>query len=156
LIYNYLELIEGLNKQHWDIITKIRKVTQEEENRRKINNDLRSDERINLINELEDNFPKEQIELEIKIKELLLLEQSDELDLQFSKLKDFCEGILFKKNNVINEFLKEINFRDQLYVDSMKNFRSNIETVIKLMRKQFIELRNEMFNHLDINSLRFL
>ena len=46
------------------------------------------------------------------------------------------------------EFSKELNYKDQLYVDSLKKFRADIEYMISLMRKQFHDLRSQMLDHI--------
>lgn len=60
-----------------------------------------------------------------------------------------CDNIINHKNNLINEFSKELNYKDQLYVDSLKNFKSDIESMIEKMRTQFKTLRSQMLEHLD-------
>ena len=77
------------------------------------------------------------------------IEQADELQRQYENLILMCDDILGKKNTLINEFVKELNYKDQQYVYSLKNFRKNIELIIELMRKQFIDLRTQNLDHLN-------
>jgi len=60
-----------------------------------------------------------------------------------------CEETLNKKRNNIKDFVKELQFKDQTYVDSLKQFRIDIEKMIYAMRKQFKTLRADMLTHLD-------
>ncbi len=60
-----------------------------------------------------------------------------------------CEETLNKKRNNIRDFVKELQFKDQTYVDSLKIFRNDIEKMISYMRDQFIVLRRDMLINLD-------
>ena len=64
-------------------------------------------------------------------------------------MKQTCHNILQKKNYLIVEFSKQLDYKDQLYVDSLKKFRNDIQTMIKLMRDQFLTLRDQMLLNLD-------
>jgi dynein regulatory complex protein 1 len=52
--------------------------------------------------------------------------------------------------------MKELNYKDQLYVDSMKQFRLDIEAMIMLMRRQFTDIRKQMLVHLDKVEEQFI
>ncbi len=41
-----------------------------------------------------------------------------------------------------------MNYKDQLYVDSLKKFRADIEYMISLMRRQFHDIRSQMLDHI--------
>jgi hypothetical protein len=64
-------------------------------------------------------------------------------------LRQTCHNILQKKNDLIVEYSKQLDYKDQLYVDSLKKFRNDIQTMIKLMRDQFLTLRDQMLINLD-------
>jgi len=66
-----------------------------------------------------------------------------------------CEETLNKKRNNIIEFMKELQFKDQTYVDSLKIFRLDIEKMIQLMREQFKNLRQKMLENLDLIEEKF-
>jgi hypothetical protein len=59
-----------------------------------------------------------------------------------------CAKILKRKQNIIDEFQGQLNYKDQLYVDQMKKFKKDIEDILAFMKKQFMELRNQMLIHL--------
>jgi hypothetical protein len=52
--------------------------------------------------------------------------------------------------------MSQLHYKDQLYVDSVKKFKSDIELMIALMEKQFRELRDKMLVHLDKIEKEFL
>ena len=52
---------------------------------------------------------------------------------EFDKFKLECDEIMQRKKNLIIEFRKELDFRDQTYVDSLKQFHRDIEKMIELM-----------------------
>ena len=60
-----------------------------------------------------------------------------------------------KKKNLIIEFTKELDYRDQTYVDSMKQFHKDIKKMIKLMSEQFITLRDKMLTELNLIEEKF-
>jgi hypothetical protein len=60
-----------------------------------------------------------------------------------------CHTILKKKTHLIVEYSKQLDYKDQLYVDSLKKFRNDIQTMIKLMREQFLTLRDQMLVNLE-------
>ena len=53
------------------------------------------------------------------------------------------------KKDLIIEFTKELDYRDQTYVDSMKKFHKDIGDMINLMSQQFIMLRDKMLEELN-------
>jgi hypothetical protein len=63
--------------------------------------------------------------------------------------------VIKKKNDLIIEYTKQLDFKDQSYVESLKKFRNDIELMINLMRKQFLTLRDEMMLHLNEIEKKF-
>ena len=90
------------------------------------------------------------------MKELMEIEQADTLHRQFEAFKAECDAIMQKKKNLIIEFTKELDYRDQTYVDSMKQFHKDIRKMIKLMSEQFITLRDKMLTELNLIEDKFL
>ena len=89
------------------------------------------------------------------MKELMEIEQYDKLNDEFEKFKSECDAIMQKKKNLIIEFTKELDYRDQTYVDSMKQFHKDIRKMIKLMSEQFITLRDKMLTELNLIEDKF-
>ena len=83
------------------------------------------------------------------------IEQADKLQEEFDKFKLDCDAIMQKKKNLIIEFTKELDYRDQTYVDSMKQFHKDIKKMIKLMSEQFITLRDKMLTELNLIEEKF-
>ncbi len=54
-----------------------------------------------------------------------------------------------KKNQLIIEYSKHLEFKDQDYVDQVKKFRVDIELMLSLMKDQFLTLRDEMLVHMN-------
>ena len=54
----------------------------------------------------------------------------------FEKKEFLLRPELKKKNDLILEFRKELDYKDQLYVDSLKKFRIDIQNKIELFKKQ--------------------
>lgn len=68
-----------MKKEGWDKITEIYLTTQEKENQRNIQNEQRHAARIKMLEQFDESIPLEMKELEEKIKELMDIEQADEL-----------------------------------------------------------------------------
>ena len=83
------------------------------------------------------------------------IEQADKLQEEFDRFKLDCDTIMQKKKNLIIEFTKELDYRDQTYVDSMKQFHKDIKKMIKLMSEQFITLRDKMLTELNLIEDKF-
>jgi hypothetical protein len=60
-----------------------------------------------------------------------------------------------RKNELIVEYSKQLDYKDQLYVDSLKKFKNDIEDMLILMKDQFLTLREQMLNHLDLTEAKF-
>ena len=161
-IYTYilmmilLDEIETKRRSDFDLISQIYKSTEAVENQRNIQNEESHEKRLKLLTDFEDNLPKEMESINEKMKSLMEIEQADLLQEKFELFKLDCEKIMQQKKNLIIEFLKELDYRDQTYVDSMRNFHRDIERMIKLMSEQFIKLRDMMLNHLDQIENKFL
>ena len=147
--------IEDLKRQHWDKISEIYKNTEKVENQRNIHNEESHEKRLKLLEEFDQNLPTELSTVEEKMKELMEIEQYDKLNDEFEKFKSECDAIMQKKKNLIIEFTKELDYRDQTYVDSMKQFHKDIRKMIKLMSEQFITLRDKMLTELNLIEDKF-
>ena len=142
------EELELQRRKHWELISNIRQNTMYNELRQKETNLVKHNERLELLKELDEIIPIEQSKVENMATELMQLENAEELYLQFNKFKEQCEEILQKKSNVIKEFQKELDNKNNLYIHSIQKFKTDITYTIELMRKQFISIRNEMLNHI--------
>ena len=141
-------------RSDFDTITQIFKTTEAIENQRNIHNEESHEKRLQLLEKFDDELPQQMNEITEKMKDLI--EQADLLQEEFDKFKLHCEALMQRKKDLIVEFTKELDFRDQTYVDSMKNFHRDIEKMIKLMSEQFITLRDMMLTHLDKIEQKFL
>ena len=149
-------LIANHNRSCFDKISEVYKNTQAVENQRNMHNEESHAKRLKLLEEFDEKLPSELSEIEEKMKALMEIEQADKLQEEFEKFKLDCESIMQRKKNLIIEFTKELNFRDQTYVDSMKQFHLDIQKMIELMSEQFITLRDKMLEHLNTIEEQFL
>ena len=115
------------------MISEIYKNTEKVENQRNIHNEESHEKRLKLLEEFDQNLPGELQSVEEKMKELMEIEQADKLHEEFERFKLDCDKIMQKKKNLIIEFTKELDYRDQTYVDSMKQFHKDIKKMIKFM-----------------------
>jgi len=138
------------------LISEIYKNTEKVENQRNIHNEESHEKRLKLLEEFDQNLPGELQSVEEKMKELMEIEQADKLHEEFERFKLDCDKIMQKKKNLIIEFTKELDYRDQTYVDSMKQFHKDIKKMIKLMSEQFIILRDKMLTELNLIEDKFI
>ena len=108
-----------------------------------------------MLEEFDQNLPTELASVEEKMKELMEIEEATQLNEEFEKFKSDCDKLMQKKKNLIIEFTKELDYRDQTYVDSMKQFHKDIKKMIKLMSEQFINLRDKMLTELNLIEDKF-
>ncbi len=150
-----IEEIEDLKRQHWDKISEIYKDTEKRENQRNKHNEEEHEKRLRHLEEFDQNLPNELAEVEEKMKQLMEIEMADKLYNEFENFKSNCDEIMKKKKDLINEFSKELDYRDQTYVENMKSFHKDIKKMIKLMSEQFITLRDKMLVELDLIEKKF-
>ncbi len=65
----------------WDKITRIRKVTQDLENKRNTENELKHQERLNMLRAMEESLPSQMQEIEEQLKVIMEIEQADEVQI---------------------------------------------------------------------------
>lgn len=155
-IENSFNEIETAKREKWDEISQITKSTEAIENQRNVHNEESHTKRFELLEKFDEELPDQIKDITEKMKALMDIEQADLLQEEFDKFKATCEALMQKKKNLIAEFKKELDFRDQTYVDSMRKFHRDIERMIKLMSEQFITLRDMMLLHLDKIEQQFL
>lgn len=68
-----------MKQDGWNKISNIRKVTQESENKRNIENAAKHEFRLEQLRKIEDEIPAEMHEIEVKLKEIMEIENADEL-----------------------------------------------------------------------------
>jgi hypothetical protein len=74
-----IEYLEKLKQDGWNKISNIRKVTQESENKRNIENAAKHEIRLEQLRKIEEEIPAEMHEIETKLKEIMEIEHADEL-----------------------------------------------------------------------------
>ena len=126
------------------------------ENQRNIHNEESHAKRLKHLEEFDERLPEDLQKAEDKAKELMEIEQADKLQEEFDKFKLECDEIMQRKKNLIIEFRKELDYRDQTYVDSLKQFHRDIEKMIDLMSQQFITIRDKMLEHLNKIEQQFI
>ena len=119
-------------------------------------NEIDHDERLQKLEEFEKDFPAQKDELAERVQNLMKVEQADELDRLFKIFKQDCDALMQRKKNLIDEFQKELDYRDQTYVSSMKQFHADIKKMIHLMNVQFKEIRDKMLEELNKIEEKFL
>lgn len=137
-------------------IEDIYKKTEQNENYRNKKNENSHEERLKKLEDFEKDFPTDLANLNTKMKELMEIEQADELDRRFKQFKEDCDALMQKKKDLIIEFQKELDYRDQTYVSSMKQFHVDIKKMIRLMNDQFCKIRELMLDNLNKIEEQFL
>jgi hypothetical protein len=74
-----IENLEKKRRKGFDLITEIYKSTQESENERNIQNEIRHEKRLRMLEQFDEAHPNEMRDLENQIRDLMEIEQADEL-----------------------------------------------------------------------------
>jgi len=69
--------------------------------------------------------------------------------------KDACKNIISQKDELIKAFMEQLKNKDEEYVKALKKQNDDVDDLIKAMRKQFIDMRNDYSDQLNIIENNF-
>jgi len=70
--------------------------------------------------------------------------------------KEACKQIITQKDELIKSFMEQLKVKDEEYVKALKKQNDDIDELIKNMRKQFLDMRNDYHEQLDQIEKAFL
>ena len=132
-----------MKKETTEVITKIRSHTQDNENQRRIEEEVAKKERSNKIQTEVITSHKKNVEIDWTWQELEEKEDCEELHKDIEVQKDACKDIIKQKERLIQSFMEQLRGKDDEYMKSLKKQNDDIEDLIKSMRKQFVDMRTD-------------
>eukprot|EP00347_Sterkiella_histriomuscorum_P015059 403358464 len=141
--------LEQMSKDTSETITKIRSNTDANENQRRIQEEKMKKERAAAIQNEVITSHKKNVEIDWNWSELLDKEDCEELAKDIDMQKGECKAIIDQKENLIKLFMEQLKMKDEEYVKSLKRQNDDIDELIKAMRKQFNDMRQDYTDQLS-------
>lgn len=124
-------------------VTTIRIDADNRENRRRIAEEDKRQDRLRRLQEEAISSGKRNAAVEMRWQELMGYNMPQELLIELNKQKASCESIIQSKDGLITEFRNELKSKDEEYVKALKQQVEDIEQLIARMRKQYQDLQRE-------------
>lgn len=135
--------MEQIKRQTNLTITQIKTDTDETENKRRIQEEKSRRERANQIQNEVITSHKKNVEIDWNWQELEEKEDCKELDQDIKKQIGECEKIIEDKNKLKEQFEEAIKAKDKHYVKAMQQMNNHIDDLIRGMKIQFNQMRND-------------
>ena len=124
-------------------VTTIRINADNRENRRRISEEDKRQDRLRRLQEEAIESGKRNAAVEMRWQELMSFNMPQELLRELNMQRAGCEAIISSKDSLISEFRLELKGKDEEYVKSLKQEGEDITQLISRMRKQYQDLQNE-------------
>jgi dynein regulatory complex protein 1 len=136
-------------------VTSVRVKSDDRENRRRIQEEeARQERRHKLLTEAE-NSAKRNAAIAMKWNAVIAKEIPQDLLAEMNQQRDACERVIAAKERLKAEFQNELKNKDEEYVKALKRQAEDIDTLLRRMSIQFIELRNAYEDVLEEISATF-
>eukprot|EP01138_Halocafeteria_seosinensis_P007806 gb/GECG01007976.1/.p1 GENE.gb/GECG01007976.1/~~gb/GECG01007976.1/.p1 ORF type:complete len:816 (+),score=191.96 gb/GECG01007976.1/:1-2448(+) len=148
-IADSLSALDNRKSKGIEHTTAVRVNADEEENKRRIQEEERRQDRIWRLQEEAVGSGKANAAVEMRWNDLKEYNMPQELNEELESQKEACARIISSKDQLIQEFKAELKSKDEEYVKAIKNHTSNIDELIERMRAQYNDLRDAYENELD-------
>jgi len=155
-IVDSLDALDVLKYDTINEVTQIRVQTDNRENRRRIIEEQKRDQRLNGLRAEAISSTAKTEELSNYWNELDDIHMPQALQAEIDKQKNACHEITASKDRLIKQFQLELKIKDEEYVKMLKSQAEDIELLIKRMRQQFYQLRQEYELQLENVEQQFL
>ena len=129
-------------------VTTIRINADNRENRRRISEEDKRQDRLRRLQEEAIESGKRNAAVEMRWQELMGYNMPQELLRELNMQRAGCEAIITSKDSLISEFRLELKGKDEEYVKSLKQQGEDITQLIARMRKQYQDLQHEYASEL--------
>jgi dynein regulatory complex protein 1 len=129
-------------------VTTIRINADNRENRRRISEEDKRQDRLRRLQEEAIESGKRNAAVEMRWQELMGYNMPQELLRELNMQRAGCEAIISSKDSLISEFRLELKGKDEEYVKSLKQQGEDITQLISRMRKQYQDLQTEYASEL--------
>ena len=147
--------LEQIKRETSEIITKIRSHTEANENLRRITEEKMRGERANKIQTEVITSHKKNVEIDWTWQELEEKEDCEELAKDIEVQKEACQQIIAQKDELIKSFMEQLRDKDEEYVKAGMKQNDDIDDLIKSMREQFINMRQDYTDQMNIIENNF-
>jgi len=130
-------------------VTTIRINADNRENRRRISEEDKRQDRLRRLQEEAIESGKRNAAVEMRWQELMGYNMPQELLRELNMQRAGCEAIIASKDSLISEFRLELKGKDEEYVKSLKQQGEDITQLIARMRKQYQDLQHEYATELS-------
>jgi dynein regulatry complex protein 1 len=130
-------------------VTTIRINADNRENRRRISEEDKRQDRLRRLQEEAIESGKRNAAVEMRWQELMGYNMPQELLRELNMQRAGCEAIISSKDSLIQEFRLELKGKDEEYVKSLKQQGEDITQLIARMRKQYQDLQHEYASELS-------
>ena len=155
-IVDSLHALDVLKYDTINDVTQIRVQTDDRENRRRIIEEQKRDQRLNGLRAEAISSTAKTEELTNYWNELDDIHMPQALQAEIDKQRNACNEITASKDRLIKQFQQELKIKDEEYVKMLKSQAEDIELLIKRMRQQFYQLRKEYELQLENVEQQFL
>lgn len=139
-----------------DDVTLIRVEADNKENRRRILEEERRQDRLRRLQDEAVQSGKRNAAVEMRWAELLDYNMPQDLLNEINSQKRDCQVIIDSKDKMIKEFQQQLKMKDEEYVKSLKRQAEDIENLLEKMSQQFREMQEEYEVELDTIEAAFL
>ena len=129
-------------------VTTIRIDADNRENRRRIAEEDKRQDRLRRLQEEAIESGKRNAAVEMRWQELMGYNMPQELLRELNMQRSACEAIISSKDKLIGQFRTELKGKDEEYVKSLKQQGEDITQLIARMRKQYHDLQREYASEL--------
>jgi dynein regulatory complex protein 1 len=144
-----LAYIDRVKATSIEEVTTIRINADNRENRRRISEEDKRQDRLRRLQEEAIESGKRNAAVEMRWQELMGYNMPQELLRELNMQRAGCEAIISSKDSLISEFRLELKGKDEEYVKSLKQQGEDITELIARMRKQYQDLQTEYTTELE-------
>lgn len=130
-------------------VTSVRVNADNRENRRRIAEEERRQERRHKLLTEAENSAKRNAAIAMKWNAVIAKEIPQELLAEMTAQREACKRVIDSKEKLRKEFLHELKFKDDEYVKALKTQSEDIHELLHRMSIQFIELRQKYEEELE-------
>jgi dynein regulatory complex protein 1 len=136
-------------------VTSVRVQSDDRENKRRIAEEERRQERRHKLLTEAENSAKRNAAIAMKWNAVIAKEIPQDLLAEMNQQKEACDRVIAAKDRLKNEFQNELKAKDEEYVKALKKQAEDIDQLLRRMSIQFIELRKAYEDELEEISTTF-
>lgn len=137
-------------------VTSVRVQSDDRENKRRIAEEERRQERRHKLLTEAENSAKRNAAIAMKWNAVIAKEIPQDLRSEMNQQKEACDRVIAAKDRLKTEFQNELKAKDEEYVKALKKQAEDIDQLLRRMSIQFIELRKAYEDELEEIDTTFM